>query len=73
MHKAKMIFSIWDKLLHKMDKINKKESIQEEIQVLEPKIEGCQLALWARKKWFKVKKQKMVFKEITLELLITGL
>ena len=56
-----------------MDKINKKELIQEEIQVLEPKIEGCQLALWARKKWFKVKKLKMVFKEITLELLITGL
>jgi hypothetical protein len=50
-----------------MDKINKKESIQEEIQVLEPKIEGCQLALWAQKKWFKVKKLKMVFKEIILE------
>jgi hypothetical protein len=53
-----------------MVKINKKVLIQEETQDLELKTEECQQALWAQKKWSKVKKIKMDFKEIILELLI---
>jgi hypothetical protein len=53
-----------------MVRINKKVLIQEETQVLELKTGECQQALWAQKKWSKVKKLKMDFKETILELLI---
>lgn len=56
-----------------MVKINKKVLIQEETQDRERKTEECLQASWAQKKWFKVKKLKMDFKETILESLITGL